>query len=100
MLKVEIEAALGDGQKVTAAVLSAPDRIKLTNEELIDVFDYLGLRNLMAEPDALEDLYATSSAYAGFGMGLCEQYTQPLRLQTRRIALPHLAALTSRLFPP
>lgn len=69
MLKVEIEAALGDGQKVTAAVLSAPDRIKLTNEELIDVFDYLGLRNLMAEPDALEDLYATSSAYAGFGMG-------------------------------
>ncbi|KAH0548141.1 hypothetical protein GP486_008130 [Trichoglossum hirsutum] len=74
-LKAETEAALGSGQQVTAAVLSSPDRIKLTDEEITDVFDYLGIRNLMAEPDTLDDLYATSSAYAGFGMGLCEQYT-------------------------
>lgn len=31
----------------------------------------------MAEPDTLGDLYATSAAYAGFGMGLCAQYTDP-----------------------
>jgi hypothetical protein len=77
MLKIETEAMLGDGQKVTAAVLSSPDRIRLTDEEITDVFDYLQIRNLMAKPDSLEDLYATSSAYAGFGMGLCKQYTDP-----------------------
>lgn len=73
-LTIETEAVLGDAQKVTAAVLSSPDRIRLTNEEITDVFDYLGLRILMAEPDALDSLYATSSAYAGFGRGLCEKY--------------------------
>jgi hypothetical protein len=77
MLKIETEAALGDGQKVTAAVLSSPDRIRLTAEEITDVFDYLRIRNLMAEPDTFENLHATSSAYAGFGMGLCKQYTDP-----------------------
>ena len=31
----------------------------------------------MAKPDTLEDLYASSAAYAGLGMGLCEHYTDP-----------------------
>ncbi|KAI9764587.1 MAG: hypothetical protein M1840_008316 [Geoglossum simile] len=87
-LKLETEAALGNGQKVAAAVLSSPDRIKLTNEEITDVFDYLGIRNLMAEPDTLDDLYATSSAYAGFGMGLCEQYTDPYACEREESRFP------------
>lgn len=88
-LKTETEAALGDGQKVTAAVLSSPDRIRLTNEEITDVFDYLGLRNLMAEPDALDSLYATSSAYAGFGRGLCEKYTDPYACEREESRFPN-----------
>ncbi|KAI9857502.1 MAG: hypothetical protein M1813_008252 [Trichoglossum hirsutum] len=88
MLKTETEAALGNGQQVAAAVLSSPDRIRLTDEEVTDVFDYLGIRNLMAEPDTLDDLYATSSAYAGFGMGLCEQYTNPYACEREESHFP------------
>ncbi|KAH0538820.1 hypothetical protein FGG08_004596 [Glutinoglossum americanum] len=88
MLKVETAAALGNGQQVTRAVLSSPDRIKLAGEEITDVFDYLGIRNLMAEPDTLEDLYATSSAYAGFGMGLCERYTDPYACEREESHFP------------
>lgn len=61
MLKTAAEGWLG-GKTVPAAVLSSPGRIMLTAEEITDVFDYLGVRNLMAEPDTLEDLYATSAA--------------------------------------
>ncbi|TVY87168.1 hypothetical protein LAWI1_G007468, partial [Lachnellula willkommii] len=71
----ETQTWLGGDQPIAAAVLSSPDRIRLTNEEINDVFDYLKLKNLMAEPDSLEDLYATSAAYAGYGRGLCTTYT-------------------------
>lgn len=71
----ETQTWLGEGQPIVAAVLSSPDRIRLTAEEINDVFDYLKLRNLMAEPDTLEDLYATSAAYASYGRGLCTTYT-------------------------
>jgi hypothetical protein len=63
------------GKAVTAAVISSPDRIRLTDEELDDVFDYLRIQNLMAKPDSFEDLYATAAAYAGYGRGLCASYT-------------------------
>lgn len=68
--------------------LSSPNRIRLTAEEITDVFDYLGIRNLMAEPDTLEDLYATSAAYAGLGMGLCEQYTDPYACEREEYRFP------------
>ncbi|TVY18190.1 hypothetical protein LARI1_G003133 [Lachnellula arida] len=71
----ETQTWLGGDQPIAAAVLSSPDRIRLTDEEINDVFDYLKLKNLMAEPDSLEDLYATSAAYAGYGLGLCTTYT-------------------------
>ncbi|KAI4116910.1 MAG: hypothetical protein LQ338_007640 [Usnochroma carphineum] len=76
-LKSQIEGALGEGDRLTAAVLSSPDRIRLTTEEITDVFDYLNIKNLMAQPDDLEHLYATSAVYAGFGLGLCRHYTDP-----------------------
>ncbi|KAL8903304.1 MAG: hypothetical protein Q9207_004017 [Kuettlingeria erythrocarpa] len=75
MLKTQVEKLLGE--RVTAAVLSSPDRIRLTEEEVSDVLDYLNVRNLMSIPDDLEDLYATSAAFAGYGYGLCRQYTDP-----------------------
>lgn len=66
---------LGDTQAIVAAVLSSPDRIRLTDEEIGDIFDYLKLQYLMDEPRSLYGLYATSAAYAGYGKGLCRTYT-------------------------
>ena len=76
-LKIQVESVLKDGRKVTAAVLSSPDLVSLSGEEITDALDYLSITNLMAKPDTLEDLYASSAAYAGLGMGLCEHYTDP-----------------------
>lgn len=87
MLKTATESWLG-GENVAAAVLSSPDRVRLTAEEITDVLDYLGMRNLMAEPDTLEDLYATSAAYAGLGMGLCGQYTDPYACEREEYHFP------------
>lgn len=70
-----IQAWLGPEHQIAAAVLSSPHRVRLTDEETNDIFDYLGLRNLMSEPDNLDALYATSAAYAGYGFGLCTNYT-------------------------
>lgn len=87
MLKTSTKSCLGGGN-FEAAVLSSPDRIRLTAEEVTDVFDYLGMRNLMAEPDTLEDLYATSAAYTGLGMGLCGQYTDPYACEREEFHFP------------
>ena len=76
-LKIQVESVLKDGRKVTAAVLSSPDLVSLSGDEITDAFDYLSITNLMAKPDTLEDLYASSAAYAGLGMGLCDHYTDP-----------------------
>ena len=42
----------------------------------------------MAEPDTLEDLYAASTAYAGFGMGLCRQHTDPYAYEREEYLFP------------
>lgn len=42
----------------------------------------------MAEPDTLEDLYATSAAYAGLGMGLGEQHTDPYTYEREEYCFP------------
>ena len=76
-LKIQVESALKDGRKVTAAVLSSPDLVSLSGEEITDALEYPSITNLMAKPETLEDLYASSAAYTGLGMGLCEHYTDP-----------------------
>lgn len=76
-LKSQVESDLRDGRKVTTAVLSSPDQVKLSAEEISDALEHQGIRNLMDEPEEWEDLYASSAAYAGFGMGLCEHHTDP-----------------------
>ncbi|KAI4189635.1 MAG: hypothetical protein LQ346_005077 [Caloplaca aetnensis] len=85
-LKTQIEHSLGE--KVTTAVLSSPDRICLTEEEVSDVLDYLKIKNLMSIPDDLEDLYATSAAFAGYGFGLCRQYTDPYACEREEQRFP------------
>ncbi|PVI01827.1 hypothetical protein DM02DRAFT_670962 [Periconia macrospinosa] len=76
-LKTSVEDTLSAGTSrasITHAVISSPDSIRLTSEELGDVLDYLKVTNAMALPD---ELFAASAAYAGFGHGLCAKYTDP-----------------------
>jgi hypothetical protein len=82
------QAWLGDKHTITAAVLSSPDHLRLTNEEISDVFDYLKLRNLMAEPPLFYELGATSAAYAGYGKGLCRTYTDAYACECEEWRLP------------
>lgn len=79
---------LGSGEVVSAAVLSSPDRIKLTDEELGDIFDYLKVQNLMAGPRSLYQLYATSAAYVGYGKGLCHGYWDEYACEREESELP------------
>ncbi|KAL8758097.1 MAG: hypothetical protein Q9199_001730 [Rusavskia elegans] len=76
-LEAQVEDTLGEGDKMTRAVLSSPDGIPISDEEISTVFDYLKTTNLMSIPDDLENLYATSAAFAGFGFVLCRNYTDP-----------------------
>lgn len=73
---------------VIAAVLSSPDRIKLTDEELGDVFDYLKLQNLLDNTRSIYQLYATSATYAGYGKGLCRTYIDAYACEREESELP------------
>jgi hypothetical protein len=73
-LKVAVEEVLPPGIRTTHAVVSSLDSISLTLQEVGDALDYLQITNLITGPD---ELYSVSSAYAGFGFGLCKSYTQP-----------------------
>ncbi|TVY50745.1 hypothetical protein LCER1_G008416 [Lachnellula cervina] len=85
----ETQTWLGRDQPIAAAVLSSPDRIQLTDEEIDDVFDYLKLKNLMTELDSLEDLYATLAAYAGYGRGLYTTYTDVYACEREESRFPY-----------
>ncbi|KAL8947964.1 MAG: hypothetical protein Q9222_005802 [Ikaeria aurantiellina] len=87
-LKNKVNEKLGPNRAVTAAIMSSPDHISLTAEEVTDIFDYLKMENLMAKPDTLEDLYSTSAAYAGFGMGLCRNYSSVYACEQEELRFP------------
>ncbi|KAF2163739.1 hypothetical protein M409DRAFT_57229 [Zasmidium cellare ATCC 36951] len=86
---------LDDEHAVAAAVLSSPDHIALTDEEIGDVFDYLKINNLMKvnDPNPLYQLYATSAAYAGYGKGLCHTYTDAYECEREEWKFPEQRVL-------
>ncbi|QIX01627.1 hypothetical protein AMS68_007144 [Peltaster fructicola] len=86
------QARLGD-EAVTAVVLTSPDRIRLTEEEIGDILDHLKLRNLMKGPYSLYQLYATSAAYAGHGKGLCRTYIDAYACESEESNLPQQRVL-------
>ncbi|KAH8879368.1 hypothetical protein GQ53DRAFT_854841 [Thozetella sp. PMI_491] len=63
--------------QVKRAALSSPYRVALTWEEIDDVFDFLWMTNLFRKEksSAPEPQYTTRAAYAAYGYGLCENYT-------------------------
>jgi hypothetical protein len=82
---------LGEDRDVTKAVLSSPDRIRLTAEEIGDVFDYLKLQNLM--DGSLYGLYAASSTYAGYSKGLCQNFTDAYACEKEEWDFPNQRVL-------
>lgn len=80
---------LGNDYSVTAEVLSSPDRIRPTEEEVNDVFDYLGIKNLMDDEYVLTDMYTTAAAYAGYGEGLCSTYIDVYEREREECDLPY-----------
>lgn len=98
MLKTAMEGWLGR-KTVAVAVLSSPDQIRLTAEEITDVFDFLRMRNFMAEPDILEDLYATSAAYAGLAWGYVGNIPTHTLASVKNTAFLHSVFYTSTFLP-
>lgn len=57
---------------LTAAVISAPDHFRMSDEETSDILDYLKLNNL--KPERWGSLGGAVATYAGYGQGLCTHY--------------------------
>jgi hypothetical protein len=65
------------GGRVKTVALSQPDNVTVTKEDVSDVFDFLGIKNLMLDKlDPLfSQLFVTLVAFAGYNKGLCRNYT-------------------------
>jgi hypothetical protein len=72
----ETQTWLGGAQRITAAVLSSPPGIRLNEEEINDIFDYVKLKNLLVQSIYRSELlHATSAAYAGYETAMCNNFT-------------------------
>ena len=72
-LKVQVEEYLG--APIESAGVTSPHLVALYQEDLQDAFEYVGLRYLTF-PVRYDVLYETSASYAGYGYGLCSDYTE------------------------
>ncbi|KAH8908548.1 hypothetical protein BR93DRAFT_966607 [Coniochaeta sp. PMI_546] len=74
-LRKEVEKYLG--KSITSAAISSPDRVRLTRVELGDIFDYIWMEDLVKDKGnpMFSELYSMSAALAGYGQGLCANYT-------------------------
>lgn len=65
------------GAPVKTAVVASPDRNKLTEYEIKDVFDYLWVEDLMRDKHdpVFSTIYSMSASMAGYNQGLCTNYT-------------------------
>ena len=70
-LRTRVEEYLG--QPIKSAAVAVFDLVALYQEDLQDVFEYVGLRYVPL-PVRYDILYETSAAYAGYGYGLCSDY--------------------------
>lgn len=62
------------GKPIESAGMATLNLVALYPEDLQDAFEYVGLRYLTF-PVRYDVLYETSAAYAGYGYGLCSDYT-------------------------
>ncbi|EPE31942.1 hypothetical protein GLAREA_12024 [Glarea lozoyensis ATCC 20868] len=93
-LRVEVETHLG--VKMRGASLSSPVGVHLNDWEIKDVFDFLGMEDLIKDkhnPVFFSRLVSMSAAMAGYGRGLCVTYTDPYQCRTEESRLPSYRVL-------
>ena len=63
------------GISITSVAVTTMNLAALYQEDLTDACRYLGLEYLSPLPTRYRMLYETSLAFAGYGFGLCENFT-------------------------
>ena len=88
-LRQEVERRLG--HRVNAAALSAPDRVRLTRQEVSDIFSYLWMEDLLKDANnpMFDVLFSLSATVAGYGHGLCSDYTDAYSCAKEENSMPH-----------
>ena len=75
------------GRPIESAGAATLNLVALYPEDLQDVFEYVGLRYLTF-PVRYDILYETSAAYAGYGYGLCSDYTDRNTCKQEQVDMP------------
>jgi len=91
-LRASVEERVGP---ITSAGVTTLHLVALYDEDLHDAFEYLGLEYLTFTVGWVGHniLYETSAAYAGYGFGLCADYTRPKACEEELNAMPHTAVM-------
>jgi len=79
----------------TSASVTTLHLVALYDEDLHDAFEYIGLEYLTFPIGwaGHHILYETSAAYAGYGFGLCADYTRPKACEEELNAMPRTAVM-------
>jgi hypothetical protein len=73
-LREQVEERLG--RKVSSAIVTFPNLVALYDEDIVDAMDYAGLTPLHTKFGGVgSQSHEASTAYAGYGLGLCSNYT-------------------------
>ena len=75
------------GKPIESASAATLNLIALYPEDLQDAFEHLGLRYL-SFPVRYDILHETSAAYAGYGYGLCSEYTDRNACKREQLGMP------------
>lgn len=89
-LRRNVEVQLG--MRIKRALIASPDRVRLTPQEITDIFDYLGMQDLMKHQQ-FNQLFSMASALAANGYGLCSNYTHMYECYIEERSFPLLAVL-------
>ncbi|KAM0809505.1 hypothetical protein AB5N19_09849 [Seiridium cardinale] len=82
------------GETVSVAAISVPHLAALYGEDLHDAFEHLSLGHLEFYPFSnLQPIPSTVAAYAGNGLGLCENYTDTAACHEEEARIPRRYAL-------
>ena len=76
------------GHDINSAVATTPHLVALYLEDIHDAFEYLHLRHLDL-PVRYGLLRETSAAYAGYGHGLCSDYTDQVACKSEQQNMPN-----------
>ncbi|KAI1872859.1 uncharacterized protein JN550_003733 [Neoarthrinium moseri] len=89
------QASISVGEPISAAAISIPHLVALYGEDLHDAFEYLSLVYLEFFPFSnFRPIHASIAAYAGNGLGLCEDYRAIAACEEEELHIPPQFALS------